>query len=65
MIFGVMHAGGTAEGSRQGITMKNPNPPSVYYKVTRKMLMTDVADYDETGANSRHDPRRGRSGRNP
>ncbi|CAI0397473.1 unnamed protein product [Linum tenue] len=27
---------------------------------TRKMLMMDVADYDETGANSKHDPRKGR-----
>ncbi|CAN0922607.1 hypothetical protein LINGRAHAP2_LOCUS33140 [Linum grandiflorum] len=41
------------EGSKQEIMMP------------RKMLMADVADYDETGANSRHEPRRGRSGRNP
>ncbi|CAL1366409.1 unnamed protein product [Linum trigynum] len=29
-------------------------------KKTRKVLMMDVADYDETGANSKHDPRKGR-----
>ncbi|CAI0452493.1 unnamed protein product [Linum tenue] len=70
-------AAGMAEGSKQGIVV-NPNDLPLYYKdgyqelknkvkvmmKTRKLLMMDVADYDETGANPRHDPRKGR-GRNP
>ena len=33
----------------------------------RKVLMLDdaVLDYDDAGANPRHDPRKGRGGRNP
>ncbi|KAF5810174.1 hypothetical protein HanRHA438_Chr04g0175941 [Helianthus annuus] len=57
----------SVDGGRNGVARHVYSPHKDGFRLhARKLSLLDaVLDYDDAGANPKHDPRRGRGGRNP